>query len=273
MALPDMTPMPPSLAADTPDAEPELEALFDSAVADALDTGAKVETALDLLASSEDAPRWRVTDLGSAEWAMRHVASADRRIAELEAQREDWTSRISAWFDQASSKERARRAFFSAHLEAFARSERATGGAKTVTLPSGTVATRESPAVAEIVEESDVLAWADKAGWADEVSVRKVSVSGFRSVTEVVEVVDAAELVLESGSYAWRRVGYDHDLPAGSFVEGDECPTPGPWEGHDPITAVHVDASHREVRDEDGSVVPGTTVRAPRVTATVKAVQ
>lgn len=87
---------------------------------------------------------WTITDAGSADWAMRHLAQAEAELAALAERATVWAVKIEAWFDTASSNPRRSADFFRAHLEAYALAQREESGGKvkTITLPSGKIATR-----------------------------------------------------------------------------------------------------------------------------------
>jgi len=286
MALPmhDDLPMPPELATEAPPIpDAELAQLFDEAAALAADAGLNAEAAAEAVVESEDAPSWHITGLGTAEWAMRHAAGAERALGELQAQRAEWAARIDRWFQQAAAREQARLAFFRGHLEAWALDERErTGGrTKSVTLPSGRVATTAHKAKVVVADEQAVVEWADATLGLDAQDVapvvRKVYVNPLREHVEMVEVIDHARLVLASGELvAWLRDGSvpDGEVVPSDVAVGSTCPAvgdgwPSPDDATDLVARVEVIASHREVRGPNGQPVPGVAIEAERVTAKV----
>jgi phage host-nuclease inhibitor protein Gam len=284
MALASVPPLPPELAQPEQFPPPEvLDLLWDEAAALADDTDQDPAHVVHDLAESEDGPtRWVITDDGAAEWAMRHVAEASTALAQLEAQRDEWVRRIDAWFTAAAGRERARRSFFTQHLEGYALEQRDRANRKTVQLPSGTIRTRPTAPTVAVLDESKVLAWAREAGVLDQVAPPKHSVklTPLRELVEPVEVVDWAHVVLADGtSLEWMRHGvsavYDRDRDtARVIVHGEVCPQVGDAPDDDWCTAlvaqVEVLASHLEVRGPDGGHVPGTYVEPGGVTASVK---
>lgn len=99
------------------------------------------------LVAAEDPPAaeasgWRITDLGSAQWAMARHTEATHDLDRLDQQRDRWAERITAWFDKAAAPLSRRREFFANHLRAYALRLREEGGPKTLVLPSGNVTTR-----------------------------------------------------------------------------------------------------------------------------------
>jgi hypothetical protein len=294
MAMPmSDLPLPPELAAEAPPIpDGQLDQLLEQAVAEAHDGGIDPAQAVELLADSEGAPRWRITDLGGAEWAMRHVAAADQALAALQAQRQAWAERIDQWFAQAAGKEQARRQFFAGHLERYAIEQReATGGkAKSLALPSGVVRTTEAKPKAAVADEQAVVAWADSLAellGAEAVEAiappqpRKVYVQPLREHTSVVEVVDRARLVLASGELVeWCADSWvpRDDDPAGLVRGAGRCPQPGdgwpnPEDATDLVAQVDVQWAHLEVHGPNGLPVPGARVEPGHVSAKVTAEQ
>lgn len=286
MPMPDL-PLPPELAAEAPPIpDTELDQLLEQAVVEAHDGGVSPAQAIELLAGSEGAPRWQVTDLGGAEWAMRHVAAAEQALAQLQAQAQAWAERIDQWFTQAAGKEQARRAFFAQHLQRYAIDQReATGGkTKSLAVPSGVVRTTEHKPKAVVADEARVAEWAD-AVLPDDVAhvvapvVRKVYVQPLREHTTVVEVVDRARLVLASGELVeWCADSWvPRDDDPTSLVRGvGRCPQPGdgwptPAEATDLVAAVDVQWAHLEVHGPNGLPVPGAQVEPGHVSAKVTA--
>jgi len=294
MAMPmSDLPLPPELAAEAPPIpDGDLDQLLEQAVVEAHDGGVSPAQAVELLADSEGAPRWRITDLGGAEWAMRHVAAADQALAQLQAQRQAWAERIDQWFAQAAGKEQARRAFFVGHLERYAIEQReATGGkAKSLAVPSGVVRTTEHKPKAAVEDDAKVVAWVSC--WYPEQVASvcppvppKVYVQPLREHTTVVEVIDHARLVLANSAEVvpWVRNGWVPAPGEGEAVppttaSGDRCPEQGdgwptPEDATDLVAMVQVLASHPEVHDADGRQVPGTKVEPGSVSAKVTAEQ
>jgi phage host-nuclease inhibitor protein Gam len=154
---------------------------------------------------------WEITDLGAAEWAMRHVAECDTELAQLETMRAEWVDQIERWFGDASQPVRSRRAFFDAHLQAWAIDERERSGGKTksIDLPSGRVSTREQKPRVVVFDEPAVVEWAETVGVVDEVApaVRKVQVTALRAQVRV----DGQRLVLSSGEILDSVPGCDID--------------------------------------------------------------
>lgn len=292
MAALDPMPMPPELAAPTPDADAWLAQVIDYAVAmageaalDPDDVGAGVAQAAaageadDEHGLPEAARRWTVTDNGSAEWALRHVAVADVELATLRAQTVEWAGRIGAWFDQAAKPLLATKGYMEAHLRLYALLRReANPKAKTLTLPAGKVQTTYTGPKVEITDDDAVVAWADKVGLADEVlrTKREPKVSLLREHVTIVEraigitvVDDAGCLVkLADGSLLLPEVGAEWRCPQC----GDTTLVAGVVV--DAYQAVAVRTADLDGLPPHGPLpapIPGTYVASEKVTATVKA--
>lgn len=171
--MPALAPLPPELALDAaPLTDFDLERVTQAVMTACEDRAMTPGEIIDSLLFAEVGPaaqhllpeaarRWRCTDPGAAEWAMRQVAAIDVEATELAAQRDDWSARIGAWFASAARPLAARRAFFAAHLEAYALAERARDeNRKTVSVPSGKVRTTGTGPKAIVADEAAVIAWA-----------------------------------------------------------------------------------------------------------------
>jgi len=286
-------PLPPELAEAEDGSYPsdaELDQLWDAAVELATDAALDPDQAVHDLADSDDGPnrRWWIANDRAAEWAMRHVAEADAELAQLAEQRAEWVRKIDQWFTQAAGRERARRAFFTEHLEryALAERERTDGNRKTIQLPSGTIRTRPSQPTVAVQDEAKVLAWAREAGVLEQVAPPKHSVklTPLRELVSVVEVVDWAQLVLADGtSLEWMRDGVsavygteaDPKRTVVTGAPGELCPAVGDAPEAEWCTALvakveHL-ATHLEVAGPDGKPRPqGVYVEPGGVTASVK---
>lgn len=242
----------------------------------------------------QNVPRWTVTDDGSAEWAMGKVVDAEQALAALGAQAQVWRdeaaerlARIDAWFVHAAKRHRATQAFMAAHLEAYAldRREADPKHNKTLVVPSGAVKTTEHKPRAVVEDEAQVAAWVSCWYPKDSAEVcpprpPKVYVDPLRKLTTVVEVIDHARLVLANSAEVveWVRSDWLMDAHADQVNPGahtgDHCPQKGdgwptPDEATDLVAMVQVLASHPEVHDPDGRLVPGTKVEPGGVTAKV----
>ena len=151
-ALPD----PDDLYDDHPDPQAEYERL------ECVAADAHVDS---LEAALADAPDdvWRITDDLAADWAMAKLADARRHLAELEAQRREYTARADQWFTRTAAGPTRDREFFTAHLSVYAQQVRSQSGGKvkTLRLPSGEVSTRTGSEPRPTIEDPQaVLEWA-----------------------------------------------------------------------------------------------------------------
>lgn len=155
------------------------------------------------------ARNWAITDTGSAEWAMRHVAAAEAAMAQDEAQADEWKRKIDAWYATRTAKLVATQAFFAGHLERYALALReANPKSKTLTLPSGKVQTSYVGARVEIADPDMVVEWLESAGHADAVKVTKKPL--------VSELRDHVWPVAVGGEY--RAVDDDGEVVPGVYV-------------------------------------------------------
>lgn len=244
------------------------------------------------LRAPQQAKAWRIHDDGAAEWAMAHVARADDELARLKAQAAEWTieaedrlARIRQWFDHRAARHLATRLFMEAHLRRYALERRAEDPkhAKTLVLPSGAVRTVEQKPKAAVADEATVIAWAVRAlDGPDREDVapaqpRKLYVQRLRDHTEVVEVIDRAQLLLADGNLVlWERDGaaltewaWEGDRGSGPACPGGGDGWPSPEEATALVARVEVLASHLEVQGPDGLPVPGTHVQPGSITTTV----
>jgi phage host-nuclease inhibitor protein Gam len=228
-------PMPPELAAPEPDADAWVHQLADQVAAVAAESSVDADDLAAGLAADEwtedagaswvpePARRWTVTDDGTAEWAMRHVAAADAELAALGAQADEWAGRIKAWFDQRARPVLATRGFMAAHLEAYAlRRREANPKHKTLTLPSGVVRTSYVSAKVEVDDDATVAAWAEEHGLASVVKVtKKVYVGDLRDEVEVVDWPIGVKVVAACGCVDLQPDGTTPPPPgAGWFCHG-----------------------------------------------------
>lgn len=168
MALTDFPPIPAELAGDAPPlTDDELEAYF-AFIDDHAELG--VEGVASSLADLDEHPedfrddlqpvvaahRFRVDEDGKAEWALRKLAAAEADVERLRLQAEDWTARITAWFQQAAKRPVQTVAYMTGQLERYALDRREETGAATLTLPSGVVSTREQKPAPQVDDDETV---------------------------------------------------------------------------------------------------------------------
>lgn len=96
-----------------------------------------------------------------AEWALRRLCSIRARHAELTEQRDAWIAEVYDWWTATDGPIENECERLTAALERYALVARERDDRKTVTLPSGTLRTRDGgDPVVSIVDAKAVLAWA-----------------------------------------------------------------------------------------------------------------
>jgi hypothetical protein len=126
---------------------------------------------------AEDRP-WRCQSAPQAEWLMRKLAAARRRLAATEAERDDYLAQVAAWFEQATAADRKTAEWATGHLADWALGCReADPEAKTQRLPSGRVHTRwvnARPVVADAGLVAEAFARTDHPAYDEIVRARIV---------------------------------------------------------------------------------------------------
>ena len=101
--------------------------------------------------TTETKERFTVTDASSAEWVMGKLAEKQAEIAEMGRQRDKMLARYNEWYEEGVSALTGDIAYFEKLLADWAREELAGGKAKSISLPSGRVGFRASPAAVTFV--------------------------------------------------------------------------------------------------------------------------
>jgi phage host-nuclease inhibitor protein Gam len=115
---------------------------------------------------------WSVQSYGEAEWACAKVAAVDAELARLDQQYEEWLERLNDWRNAAVKPLQQRREFFAGHLADYLRRLReADPRTKSLSLPSGKVSSRITPARPVVVDEAAVIAWVHASDHAELVKV------------------------------------------------------------------------------------------------------
>lgn len=104
---------------------------------------------------------WTCDSDGAAEWAMRKLAEAAKRVAEAAQQHGAWVAELDRWLDDVTRADRRTIDFMTAQLNRYALERAENGGPATLRLPSGTVPTRDEKPKAEIVDDEAYIAWAE----------------------------------------------------------------------------------------------------------------
>lgn len=144
-----------------------------------------------------------ITNDDLAEWALAKLAQVDAAITERHAHAEAMRAQIDGWLHDQLERGHGgwpslmqQRAFFTSHLEAYAREQRETKDRKTVALVAGEVATRTQKARVVIENEALLLKWCEEHGADALVRVRRdVLVSTLAEHTALVPIAADSEAV------------------------------------------------------------------------------
>ena len=94
-----------------------------------------------------------VTDLASADWCLRKVAAAERRMQARRELVEQRKAQLDAWEAQANKADFGTTERMAEYLRPWAEHEVAeSGGRKSISLPTGTVGFRQSPDSIEVLD-------------------------------------------------------------------------------------------------------------------------
>jgi len=105
---------------------------------------------------------FRVEDDQQATWAMRKLAAARNRIAEIESIANAEIDRIQEWADAECRQPMRDAEYFKFILTEYARDQRATEGRKTISTPYGAVKSRMSQEKFVVEDQDAFLEWARK---------------------------------------------------------------------------------------------------------------
>ncbi|MFZ5852292.1 MAG: host-nuclease inhibitor Gam family protein [Actinomycetota bacterium] len=143
---------------------------------------------------------FRIADLAQAAWAMRKLRQAQARIDEVKAVADAEIERVQAWAEAAISGHAKDRAYFEGLLVDYAlRCREENPKVKSLALPGGRVATRESGGGWTAVDMAALVAWAE-ARHPDLVEVRKnvpltAAKRALQAAGDVVVDPDSGEVV------------------------------------------------------------------------------
>ena len=108
-------------------------------------------------------PSFVIEDESKAVWAMRKLAVSQRRIDTVNRQAQDEVARIERWVVQSTRSDRATVDYFSEVLGNYVKRLR-EDGQKSLSLPDGTVKSREIPEKVKVDDLDVFLKWAEQAG-------------------------------------------------------------------------------------------------------------
>lgn len=106
---------------------------------------------------------WRITDLGSADWALRRLGELRREVDELQEMKDAAMARLEVKYAKLRSQAESGCAYFATQLEVWAEENRSRlipGKAKTRKLLHGSVGWRSAPARLEVTDSDALLVWA-----------------------------------------------------------------------------------------------------------------
>lgn len=144
--------------------------------------------------------RWAPTDLGSADWAGRKWARANRELDEIARLAAEQVDAIKRW--EAGERRRLDRelSFWGEALARYGEGRREAEGVATVKLPSVRISTRKVAARLEVTDEAAALEWAE---------------------AEAPDAIKVERHLLKSKLPAW-SVGEDADGRTVAVTEGGE---------------------------------------------------
>lgn len=128
----------------------------------------------DLIEDAENqSEAFKVTDDYKADWALRKYRSYQERI-ELNASLADKErKRIEDWLTSENEKLQQKQSFFENHLIAYAIGERDKNDRKTISLPNGTISTRQGSDAPTIEDKESVIGWLKENNHVDVIKVKE----------------------------------------------------------------------------------------------------
>ena len=259
---------PPALAMEAePLSESDITALLDDPTISVCDLVAGTAD----LEQENPAGHWRIGGPSEAEWAMRKYAEAAANLDLLNEQADAYITRIRDWHETAARQVQRTASFFGGHLEAYGIEARlaSDGKVKSVSMPSGTVATTESQPKAAVADEEAVAEWAAVNLDSDELAelvktTHKTLLKGLRAIVSVVPVpTDRATVSLSCGCGVITA-----DVTDWTSLVG--CHYPCDIHGDCLVEAVAPETQLGCVHPATGELVPGTVVDLGGITAKVR---
>jgi len=141
--------------------------------------------------------KFAVTDDFKADWALRKYKAYQSRIELNEQLAEKERQRINNWVQQENEKIKDKQSFFESHLIAYAIKERDESDRKTISLPNGTISTRQGSDSPVIEDKENLIKWAKS--------------NNHEEVIKVKEEIDLIELkkhiVIDGEKAIWKDTG------------------------------------------------------------------
>lgn len=226
---------------------------------------------------------WRISDDRQAEWVMRKLAASRQRVAEADRLRAEYQQQIDEWYVEATRRDQGDVAWATLLLQGWAHERRdADPDAKTLHLPSGTVASRWVPPRPEVRDPgavAEALARAKLPSY-DAIVRAHVQVDA-RGLAKVTQLADEYHVRLTCGCtpQVWHLGLGEPELHSG----------PWPWRANEHRCGASRPPAHlaaegfdrgrmRQVvlvtKDPDGTErvheVPGTSVAPGRLAVSVE---
>jgi phage host-nuclease inhibitor protein Gam len=122
---------------------------------------------------SNQSEGFKVTDDYKADWALRKYRSYQERIELNESLAEKERKRIEDWLSSENEKLKQKQSFFENHLIAYAIGERDNNDRKTISLPNGTISTRQGSDSTTIEDKESILGWLKENNHSDVIKVKE----------------------------------------------------------------------------------------------------
>ncbi len=107
----------------------------------------------------ENAPDFVIRDENGATWAMRKLAQSQRRIDAVKRQADEEHDRIDRWFAHATKSDQSTVEYFTEVLGNYVKRLRVEEGRKSLSLPDGTVKSREVKETFKVEDLTAFVKW------------------------------------------------------------------------------------------------------------------
>lgn len=127
----------------------------------------------DALPENFDAKTFIVNDESQAVWAMRNLATAQRRIDTVERLANEEHERIDRWVEYATKTQKNIVQYFTSALESYMLRLREEEDRKSLSLPDGDITSRSIPDKAAVSDLGVFLKWAQESGHSQWVRIKQ----------------------------------------------------------------------------------------------------
>ena len=110
----------------------------------------------------DSAPYFTVADDSAANWAMKKLAVSQRRIDAIKRQAHDEVERIERWVAHATKSDQATVDYFTEALANYVKRVREEDGRKSLSLPDGTVRSREVKESFKVEDLDTFVKWVEQ---------------------------------------------------------------------------------------------------------------